>query len=73
MSKKDYQAIAGAIYRALDAVRLEPHAVTARGGIAAEIIQEIAYALKADNSRFDMERFREACETGKTRGMRSVA
>lgn len=60
MSKKDYQAIARAIHEARIAP-VEP--------VTAGIVRRITDMLAADNPRFDAARFREACETGRTKGM----
>lgn len=74
MSKKDYQAIARAIYAARVQVLSSPlgdtpAAPTAR--YALNIMQEhVASALAADNARFDRALFVEACETGRCKGMR---
>jgi hypothetical protein len=40
--------------------------------IVGEIIAGLASTFKADNSAFNYGLFREACETGKCRGMRQV-
>lgn len=66
MSKKDYQALAGALfserkYRGAEHVTFD------------DAVRIVAKVLAADNPRFDRERFIEACETGKTRGMKQVA
>lgn len=79
MRKKDYQAIARAIHRALlefpserpmqddrygDSVKTWPGAV----GV---IIHELTAAFSVDNPHFDRARFLEACETGRCRGMKA--
>lgn len=69
MSKRDYQAIARAIY----AVRMTPTPAAAGSdgaGWALENVQtQLAAVLAADNPRFDRARFVEACETGRCKGM----
>ena len=66
MSKKDYQAIAAAIYTA--------HRRSGDKAVALQCLtDDLCDIFKADNSAFSRERFREACETGKCRGMRQVA
>jgi hypothetical protein len=67
MSKKDYQAIAGAIYTA--SVKDPAFTGETRNGL----VFELCVIFKADNSAFDRARFIEACETGRTKGMRQVA
>lgn len=75
MSKKDYQAIARAFYKTkvdyvgtADSPRtrnaLDPQA------LLADLTWELCDILAADNPRFSRERFTEACETGKCKGMR---
>jgi hypothetical protein len=70
MSKKDYQAIAGAIYSSAHMDRL----VFGSEGIGAILstARRIADVLAADNPRFNRDLFIEACETGKCRGMRQA-
>lgn len=70
MTKKDYQAIARAIYA--ERVAWEPsdaseqvHAYRA----LEEVTSALADVMAADNPRFDRARFVEACETGRTKGM----
>jgi hypothetical protein len=63
MSKKDYQAIARALFQAKDGSYAEEDS-------RIRIIGNLADVFKADNSRFDRERFIEACETGKCKGMK---
>lgn len=70
MSKKDYQAIAGAFYATRvfeDASRKHADAMKAQWRASVEFVAE---ALAADNPRFDRARFLEACETGACQGMR---
>lgn len=72
MSKKDYQAIAAAIYRIRQSHPAFSQSVD--GATAADLVTEaLADIFKADNSNFSRERFAEACETGRTRGMKQVA
>jgi hypothetical protein len=66
MTKKDYQAIAAMLYTFQDTNR------TVRAQLTSEIAQRMADLMAADNPRFSRERFIEACETGKCRGMRQV-
>lgn len=67
MSKKDYQAIARAIYAARE--DMLPRDSTAED-VRMFIASELADVLAADNPRFDRARFVEACETGACKGMR---
>lgn len=74
MTKKDYQAIAAALYR----VRPAPECLAVAGGAAmlgqwAQDRNAIANVLAEDNPRFNRELFIEACETGRCRGMRPCA
>lgn len=77
MTKKDYQAIAAALWR----TRPEPaasndpdrRAIEAMLGSWYGIVDAIATTMERDNSRFNRELFKEACETGRCRGMRQVA
>jgi hypothetical protein len=80
MTKKDYQAIAAAIYRQAPGF-LSPRERLDSGNVLVigntfqmwQRIQEaITEVLAADNPRFDRERFMEACETGHCRGMRAA-
>lgn len=64
MSKKDYQAIAQAIYKVRRQDAQEPC-----GDHHGHIAEALAEVFKADNSAFDRSRFLEACETGMTKGM----
>jgi hypothetical protein len=80
MSKKDYQAIAAAIYNSqvrMDGLfKYDRNAVMVNAGVKAamcEVKARLADVLAADNPRFSRERFLEACETGRCRGMRQVA
>jgi len=69
MSKKDYQAIARAIYTATQEEAGSTEAVL---GIE-HVRNNISDYLASDNPRFDRERFIEACETGKCKGMRKAS
>lgn len=75
MTKRDYQAIARAIHEAAQpgnppgsdwACEIFP---TSAEGMRQDIIGRIADVLAADNPRFDRQRFVEACETGRCKGM----
>ena len=67
MSKKDYQAIAAALYR-------EGHGRTdAQMLLWHSIVRSMSDILAAGNPRFDRERFALACTTGRCKGMRPVA
>lgn len=61
MTKKDYQAIARAIHR----VRQDSHPETT----ITAVTDALADVMAADNPRFSRERFVEACETGRCKGM----
>lgn len=73
MSKKDYQAIARAIYEARkdDALDHWDGDITGNIGVSV-VVQAIAEVMQRDNSRFDRALFLEACETGACRGMRRM-
>lgn len=74
MSKKDYQAIAGALYRTRQLFPAFSQTFDGDPISAADyLFRELAAVFSADNSRFDRRRFIEACETGKTRGMRQAS
>jgi len=69
MSKKNYKAIAAAFYGE------RPAPAEARLNKTIQWRQDVnalADVLAADSDRFDRERFIEACETGKCRGMKQV-
>lgn len=73
MSKRHYEAIAGAVFTA----RVEMLARTPYDGSEQTalntldaVVGHLALHLAADNPRFDRARFVEACETGACRGMR---
>lgn len=70
MSKKDYQAIAGAIY---DARQLVTHMPGDHADVAFRYVMSgVASVMAADNPRFDRARFVEACETGACKGMKQA-
>lgn len=76
MSKKDYQALAGAIYQTRLKLESPPanvvfHVSDGLLGLA-HATEAIADVLGAGNPRFSRERFLEACETGRCKGMRQV-
>lgn len=73
MSKKDYQAIAGAVHEVHSAAfRTAPAGVSeGTDWFAHAIADRLADVLQADNPRFDRARFIEACETGKCKGMKA--
>ena len=78
MSKKHYQALATALYQSQPAKDTsgnpaDERATDAMRGTWWGVVYAISKALQADNPRFDRERFREACETGRCKGMRQVA
>ncbi len=68
MSKKDYQAIARAIY----ATHQRNPFPESRDAIR-DIQETLANLFATENARFDRARFLEACETGRCKGMRGVA
>lgn len=73
MSKKDYQAIAAAIYRTRSRhAAFTQHFDGVKYSAFDSLVEEMIETLAADNPRFQADRFREACETGRTRGMRQV-
>ena len=63
MTKKDYQTIAKSIYSCFDV-----YDDTENKGLR-EIVLTLSHHLKADNPRFDSERFEQACLTGTCKGM----
>lgn len=73
MSKKDYQAIAAALYRVHQEDIPAPGFPPQPAVRFDMVIGAIADVLAQGNPRFDRERFIEACETGRCRGMRPVA
>lgn len=75
MSKKHYQAIARALYEAVQTQAHEDARIAAPSAaryLMAHVMEGIARVLAADNPRFDRERFVEACETGRCKGMKAV-
>lgn len=74
MSKKDYQAIARAIYetRAAYGIAAGKQADGTTGGALEMVTVELCMILSADNPRFDRARFIEACETGRCKGMKAA-
>lgn len=71
MSKKDYQAIARAIHGTREMIYRVPEHDEVRRLLLADLQDRLSGVFKADNSAFSRERFIEACETGKCRGMRA--
>ena len=69
MSKKDYQALATALYRQ----RPEDHWCANKRTQWTMDVKAVEDVLAAGNPRFSRERFQEACETGKCRGMRQAS
>ena len=65
MSKKDYQAIASAMHWN------KPQTVGEAFAVWRNIVDELIPILRAGNPRFNAELFREACETGRCRGMKA--
>lgn len=72
MSKKDYQAIARAIHEVKTRADVRPDS-GALAALLADTVDALSDVFATDNPRFDRERFLEACETGRCRGMRQVA
>ena len=62
MTKRDYQAIAGALYRATRPE--DPRVYERRGETVARVVSALADVLAADNPRFDRDTFVAACEDG---------
>lgn len=54
MTKKDYVAIA-------QIIRLTTSSETTNSIVKSNLIQELCLILKADNSRFDIYQFKDAC------------
>jgi len=73
MSKKDYQAIAAALYRTRGGLVTGPSAEQWRKAQWNDDMLAVMNALAEGNKRFDPERFIQACETGRCKGMRPVA
>lgn len=74
MSKKDYQALAKAVYATRQACQDSEPDLLRDGQLYAmqHVTRELCDTLSADNPRFDRARFVEACETGRCKGMRQV-
>lgn len=80
MSKKDYQAVAGAIYDGSPGFLKPDEHIERDGAIPttegwrtwARMRDAIADVFAADNSSFDRDRFVRATETGRDKGMRKV-
>lgn len=66
MSKKDYQAIARAVYRATQEDAINWDEGTSNLGIVS-VVRELADVFAADSPHFDRARFLEWCETGTDR------
>ena len=66
MSKKDYQAIAAALY--LEKPDRQKPCGVDRHNQWTRGVNAVMNALAEGHPRFDPERFIEACETGKCRG-----
>lgn len=71
MSKKDYQAIARAIYGTREMIYRDPSHDMVRDALLADLVERLSDVFKAGNDRFSRERFVEACETGSCRGMKA--
>lgn len=69
MSKKDYQAIARALWD-LQVTAQNPDETRAIIRTMKATAEVLADVFAASNPRFDRSRFMEACETGKCKGMR---
>lgn len=69
MTKKDYQAIARAIYEAREAHAMRAQWEDEVKETIGDVTNRIADVLAAVNPRFDRERFVEACETGRCKRM----
>lgn len=64
MSKKHYQMIARALF--------EERRYRGDAATFDDAVRVVARVLKADNPRFNADLFREACETGRCKGMRAA-
>lgn len=73
MSKRHYEAVAGAIYATREMICRDPSHNEVRNMLLADVAEWLADVLAADNPRFDRARFLEACETSTCRGMRAKA
>lgn len=60
MTKKDYQRIAAAINESRKTVLKTFHSPSP-DTVYSEVVKELSQALKSDNTKFDAERFRDAC------------
>ena len=67
MSKKDYQALAGALYATLATNPDRRFPAFAQWTLD---VQAVADVLAQDNPRFNRALFVEACETGRCKGMK---
>ena len=71
MTRKDYRALAGALFWASQAVEYvdRNHGMRAEAEAAhralADLRERLTELLAADNPRFDRERFLRYCETGR--------
>jgi len=70
MTKKDYQAIARALYNVRQTSTPASAGSDGAGWALEQVQVQLAAVLAADNPRFDRARFVEACETGRCKGMR---
>jgi len=76
MSKKDYQAIAGALYAVRPTCNDQgPHDCDTP--VSREQwnfdVRAVMGVMAQDSPRFDCARFVEACETGRCKGMRAAS
>ncbi len=69
MTKKDYQAIARAVYATREMIYRNPSHDEVRDALLADLTERLCGIMQADNPRFDRARFLEACETGRCKGM----
>ena len=70
MSKKDYQAIARAIYGTREMIYRDPSHDEVREALLADLAGRLANIMQGGNPNFDRARFLEACTTGTCKGMR---
>lgn len=70
MSKKDYQAIARAVYETRQLRPAFSQEFDGEDSASDVLIGKLSRVFACDNHLFSRERFKEACETGTTRGMR---
>ena len=76
MTRKDYILIAKAISDALDRIDDAPNAIELAEDAHASIgiiIEQLAKALATDNPRFQADRFRLACKTGREKHLANLA